>query len=183
MQNKVVVHYLDHKIIKGNTGDFFPHKQHFHLAVNETNEVIIVEIKDLKAIYFVKSFEGNPDYREKGNVGRSGVGKRIKVVFKDGETTFGYTQGFSQDRIGFMVFPADTESNNERIFINKAATEDISMVKDVTVTASGGDDEKKDSVIDEDVIISCSSCGVKNRLKTSKIILKPKCGRCGKALI
>ncbi len=32
---------------------------------------------------------------------------------------------------------------------------------------------------DEFVIVSCPSCGVKNKVSKKKISLKPRCGRCG----
>ena len=48
--------------------------------VNETLQTRIAERQEnLKAVFFVKSFAGNPDYREKQEGERAGFGKKIKV--------------------------------------------------------------------------------------------------------
>lgn len=56
---------------------------------------------------------------------RTGLGKKIQVDFKDGEILVGYSQGFTPNRPGFFVFPADPESNNDRIFVFTAATKAV----------------------------------------------------------
>jgi len=128
MVNLVVVHYADGIILKGKTGDFFPNKNVFHLQEQNNDEMKPVCMQDLKAVYFVKSFEGNARYTEKNDVIRPGFGKKIRVQFKDGEVQNGYTQGYAPDRPGFLVFPCDPDSNNERIFVISAATEKVQFV-------------------------------------------------------
>lgn len=128
MQNKVVIHFLNSKIVKGVTNDFFPNKQNFHLTDLQTNKALTINISELKAVFFVETFEGNPEYKEKKDVERTSLGKRIKIQFKDGEILIGYTQGFSYDRLGFFVFPTDSCSNNIRIFINQSATDEITFI-------------------------------------------------------
>lgn len=125
MQNTVVVHSTDGTIQKGVTNDFFPNKETFHLSEKETEEVREISLRGLKAVFFVKSFEGNPEYRERPDRERVGFGKKIEVRFRDGETLIGFTQGFSPNRTGFFVFPADPESNNDRVFVLNAATEEV----------------------------------------------------------
>jgi hypothetical protein len=122
MQNSVVVHLPDHTLLKGVTNNFFPNKEKFHLTDKETGEVREILLAGLKAVFFVKDFEGDRDYREQSDVERSGVGKKMRVTFNDGETLVGYSQGFSPSRSGFFLFPADPQSNNDRIFVVTAAT-------------------------------------------------------------
>ena len=64
---KVVVRYRRGRLIKGFTQDFFPTKKLFHLtpAVNPSGEPIEVSIEDLKAIFMVLDFVGNPLYNER----------------------------------------------------------------------------------------------------------------------
>lgn len=57
-----------------------------------------------------------------------GFGKKIQVRFKDGETLIGYTQGYSPARTGFILFPADEKSNNDRVFVIKAAAEEVAFL-------------------------------------------------------
>jgi len=125
MINKVVLHFDDGTIQKGTTEDFFPNKELFHLKNCKTGANSQINFSGLKAVFFVKSFDGNPAYKEKTTAERVGFGKKIRVVFKDGETLIGYTQGFTPNRPGFIVFPADPNSNNERIFVITKATIEV----------------------------------------------------------
>jgi len=128
MINKIVIHFTDGKIMKGTTADFFPNKDIFHISNMDNNKIYEINLNSLKAIFFVKSFEGDSLYQEKLNIERVGLGKRIRVRFKDDETLVGYTQGYSLDRVGFIFFPADPDSNNEKAFIINAATDDVHFI-------------------------------------------------------
>lgn len=124
-QSTVVVHARGGTLQKGVTNDFFPNKDRFHLTDKDSGEVREVQVKGLKAVFFVKSYEGDPAYRERQDVERAGFGKRVEVRFKDGETLVGYTQGYSPARSGFFFFPADPDANNERVFVANAATAEV----------------------------------------------------------
>jgi hypothetical protein len=126
--NKIVIRYANGKIKKGTTEDFFPNKDKFHISDRMNGEYLEINIKDLKAVFFVKNFEGNSKYRERNDIARAGLGRKIKVHFKDGETLVGYTQGFSRDRAGFMFFPSDPNCNNEKAFIIITATDKVDFV-------------------------------------------------------
>ena len=136
MQNTVVVNLGDGVLLKGTTNNFFPNKEKFHLTDQDTNEVREVPLINLKAVFFVKDFEGDPNYRERADAERSGLGKRIEVEFKDGETLLGYSQGYTPNRPGFFVFPADPESNNDRVFVLTAATKSVRFVEQRPAQAS-----------------------------------------------
>jgi hypothetical protein len=128
MRNNLVLHFADGTIRKGTTDDFFPNKDLFHFAENVSGEVDEIRVGTLKAIYFVKSFEGNPAYKENADMERVGFGKKICVHFKDGEIQLGYTQGYAPNRPGFFVFPCDPDSNNDRIFIVSTATTKVNFI-------------------------------------------------------
>jgi len=126
--NKIIIRFADGRIMKGTTEDFFPNKISFHIQDKESGELINIGIKDLKAVFFVKSFDGDSSYREKADAERCGLGRKIRVSFKDGEVIVGYTQGYSRDRAGFILFPADQDSNNEKVFVISSATDSIDFV-------------------------------------------------------
>jgi hypothetical protein len=128
MQNRIVLHYGDGQIMKGNTGDFFPDKQWFHVTDKETEKTNRVDVTKLKGIFFVKDYTGSPEYQERYDGERTGLGKKVKVTFKDGEAVIGYTPGFSPNKPGFFLFPSDPTSNTEKIFVLIAATEEITFV-------------------------------------------------------
>lgn len=128
MQNQIIVRFADGKILKGTTADLFPNKAIFHLMDKDSGTIQEIDIFYLKAVYFVKSFEGNPGYQEKDDIERVGFGKKIKVHFKDGETLVGYTQGYTPNRDIFIVFPSDPDSNNEKVFVVAHATSKVSFM-------------------------------------------------------
>ncbi len=83
-----------------------------------------VELAELKAVFFVKDYDGNKDYRSPENIATpQQQGRKIEVVFKDGETLLGTTQGYNPTKLGFFMFPIDGGDNNMRVFvINRNAT-------------------------------------------------------------
>jgi hypothetical protein len=128
MKNTVVLHFVGGILKKGTTDDFFPNKDSFHFRQNEGDEVQVVKRDELKAVFFVKTFEGNPGYEERDDLDRAGFGRKIKVKYKDGETQIGYTQGYQENRPGFFVFPCDPDSNNDRIFVISSQTDSVEFL-------------------------------------------------------
>jgi len=119
---KVVVRYADGRIVKGSTLDFFPNKPSFHLFPVGTappGKAIEVAIHELKAVFFVRDFAGRPEYQERKQFGEKErpPGRKVEVTFKDGETLVGYTVGYDPQRPGFVLFPADPQSNNLSVFV------------------------------------------------------------------
>jgi hypothetical protein len=133
MMNKVVARFADGNIIKGTTNDFFSGKDVFHISVlNAPAEEKPSEIytKDLKALFFVKDFLGNPHYvnRNEFDSKHSTIGLKIRVEFKDGEVLVGTSTEYQPGRSGFFILPADTGTNNELCYIVVAATKEIRIL-------------------------------------------------------
>jgi hypothetical protein len=131
--NKVVVRLVDGQLIKGVTTDFFPGKDFFHVSVANApggTKPVEINFKNMKAVFFVKDLAGNPQHVKLNEFDpkHPQVGRRIKVVFKDGEVLVGTTVGYHPERSGFFVVPADADSNNERCYVITAATQDISFI-------------------------------------------------------
>lgn len=121
---KIVVRFADGQLLKGFTQDFHPTRPQFSLwpGVSSTpSERVVVPLQKLKAVFFVKDFDGNPSYRERKSFIKKGQGRRVEVTFLDSETILGTTLNYRPDGFGFFVHPADSGTNNSRIFaINKA---------------------------------------------------------------
>ena len=131
--NKIVARYLDGRVLKGQTNDFFPGKATFHMNLLDAppgTKPVEVQLKDLKAVFFVKDFLGNPGRhpRQDFDTARPAAGRKIKVAFKDNEIIVGTTQGYQPDRPGFFIIPADPQSNNERCYIIREPTRQIEML-------------------------------------------------------
>ncbi len=127
----VVAHYQDGTVLKGLTNDFFPAKDQFHLvpADGQPGEgPVEVLIANLKAVFFVRDLIGSPDHKESNAFDQPMAGRKIRVVFKDGEELVGTTNGYQPGRPGFFMFPADGTSNNERCFVVSAAAKEITFL-------------------------------------------------------
>lgn len=72
---------------------------------------------DLKAVFFTKDFNGDKERRDDYTHEVRGAGRKMQVEFDDGEVIIGYSLGYSADRQGFFLTPADVNGNNERIFV------------------------------------------------------------------
>jgi len=129
--NKVVVRFSGGQVLKGTTEDFFPNRPSFHLRPLGTNEVKDIFCKELKAVFFVKDFAGDPHRKEARGFERATTdisrGKKVAVRFKDGELVFGYTLTYMPDRGGFFITPADPASNNLRIYVLTHDTREVKV--------------------------------------------------------
>jgi len=129
--NKVVVRFSDGRVLKGTTEDFFPNRPSFHLRPLGTNEVKDIFCKELKAVFFVKDFAGDPKRHEARGFERATTdisrGKKIAVRFKDGELIFGFTLTYMPDRSGYFITPADPSSNNLRIYVLTHAAREVKV--------------------------------------------------------
>jgi hypothetical protein len=118
--NKVVVAYPDGRRLKGYVFNFSALRETFRLYPEQTShqeEGTNVLLADLKAVFFVKDFAGNPGYQEARDVPQTAHGRKVEVQFSDGEILHGLTEGYNPQKPGFFVFPADPSSNNLRIFV------------------------------------------------------------------
>ncbi|PKN06436.1 MAG: hypothetical protein CVU72_04470 [Deltaproteobacteria bacterium HGW-Deltaproteobacteria-7] len=131
--NKIVLRYVDGRTRKGTTGNFSPDREKFHVTpAGATPESMPLEVHtgDLKAIFFVREFEGNREYQDHKffDAGLTVIGRKVKVVFNDGEVLVGSTTSYNPDRQGFFINPADPKSNIERCFVVKKATSKITII-------------------------------------------------------
>lgn len=126
--NRVVAHYMDGRVVKGTTQDFFPNRPIFRILPVGAGKETEIQCRQLKAVFFVKDLSGDENRRDlRGFLdgpGETTKGKKIAVKFKDGEFLCGYSLSYSPERVGFFLFPADPGSNNLRIYVmTYAATE------------------------------------------------------------
>ena len=118
---KLVVALLDGRRLKGYAFNFTPLlREHFNLFPQDLSlgqQGIRVELKDVKAVFFVKDFAGNPAYTEPQPAETNEARQHMEITFTDGEKIVGKTVGYDSKKIGFFMVPVDPNSNNLRIFI------------------------------------------------------------------
>ncbi len=131
MENRVVAHFLDGRVIKGSSFDVFPDRPVCHIATKDQGTVV-VRLAEVKALFFVKDLQGNREYQEQHALDpvdpRGRGAKRLEIVFRDGERLVALAPTYQEARSFFFVMPADPKSNNERILVNRAAVESVKLV-------------------------------------------------------
>ncbi|GAB4113485.1 MAG: hypothetical protein Kow00103_05560 [Candidatus Caldatribacteriota bacterium] len=131
ISNKMVVKYKDGTIIKGWSTNFNPNQDIFHLHPLEEygTELVEVNVNELKAVFFVKDYKGNKDYKKvrtfEGQPQPIPSQRKIIIIFKDGENFYGTTHSFNPERKGFFAYPIDPHDNNERVFVVNPAVNSV----------------------------------------------------------
>jgi hypothetical protein len=138
---KVVIRFNSGKVLKGYVRDFRTDSSVVILEEAETNIEHRISIIELKAIFFVKTFEGDSEYRERKAYGiRESIGRKAYIRFNDGESLVGFLEGEipwekgfflskSDDKAkGFFLIPVDSESNNIKIFVVGSSIKDITIM-------------------------------------------------------
>jgi hypothetical protein len=125
--DKLVLRFKDKTLMKGHARDFAPGKKIFHMRLL-SGETMTVDVEKLKAVFFVKKFEGNKEYKYRYKDAFPWGGTRMKVKFSDGEVMIGYTQHHQIIDDGFFMTPADLKGNNNRVFIVKSSTHQVSYL-------------------------------------------------------
>ena len=129
--NLVVARYRSGQVVKGYTRDFFPDRPLYHVLPRGGAQAVAVKTAELKAVFFVRDLVGNR-LRHKNrrfpaqDVGPQ-TGRRIAVLFEDGELLVGHAQTYSPERAGFFVFPSDPQGNNLRVYVVRAATRQVKL--------------------------------------------------------
>jgi hypothetical protein len=124
---RLVVRYLDGRLLKGFTTHFPASKAHVHVwTVPNADDAsrMTIPTEQLKAIFFVHDLQGDLPPRS-GVDTSTGRGRRIEITFVDGEVLDGTTLNYSQEGRGFFVKPLDTRGNNVRIFVAPGAVRHV----------------------------------------------------------
>ena len=120
---RVVARFRGGQVVRGYTNDFHPTKTHLHLTPEDKpGEMMFMDLSQLKAVFFVRDFEGDSSRVDRHEFGNAAHGRRVEVTFEDGEVLRGTTLAYRGEGAGFFVQPADTGSNNMRVFVSPGAT-------------------------------------------------------------
>ncbi len=91
-----------------------------------------VPTDSLKALFFVKSFDGDPAYAETKffNPAPKIEGLWVHLTFIDGETTEGIVSNNITfvNEAGFLMKPPDPQSNNQAVYVLKSALQHFRVV-------------------------------------------------------
>jgi len=142
---KIVAHLRDGSLLKGYT-DALPEEdldqalrrgpvaipKQITIRSNGSRQNVTVPCERLKALFFVKSFEGRTEYQEikffESHPPVEGLWVRIK--FYDGEASEGVVHNSLHHLTspGFFLKPPDPESNNEYVYVLKTSLTDFRVL-------------------------------------------------------
>jgi len=117
-------------VVKGQTTNFNPASTFFNVIPEDAppgEPALLVEMAHLKAVFFVRDFQGDPkrDDRQVFLNSQPYQGAKIEVEFQDGELMVGSTPNYGPDLPGFFVFPADTDSNMLKAFVVSSSVKKV----------------------------------------------------------
>ncbi len=127
IRSKIVARYNNQQVVKGYSNNFFPNKLFFHLE-SPDGDSHRIDMDKLKAVFFTKDFEGNKNRKDDYSHEVRGAGRKMRVEFNDGEVVIGFSLGYSPERLGFFLTPADVNGNNERIFVLNESSNKVEFV-------------------------------------------------------
>src|SRR5262249_24081304 len=78
-------------------------------------------LSGLKALFFVRDFDGDAGYVEEQTFEGAAHGRRLQVTFFDNEVLVGTTLSYRPDGQVFFVRAADPRANNLRVFVVTSA--------------------------------------------------------------
>jgi uncharacterized protein DUF6982 len=100
-------------------------------VLNTTGNVVGIELKEIKGVYFVREFADSESLSRKTFTSRPrSEGLWVRLKFKDGEILEGMmpndlTQALPE---GYLVNPPDLRSNTQRIFVPRTALASLNVL-------------------------------------------------------
>jgi len=138
---KVVTRLMNGEVLKGYIKEFSPEQGRVDIKEEVTGDLHPVKIGDVKALFFVRSFKGNKEHKERKSYGLAKIkGQRVFVKFRDGEGLVGFLEGDvpwekgfflskpGSARKGFFLLPVDEDTNNIKVFVVSSSVDAVTVV-------------------------------------------------------
>ncbi len=128
---KVIVRTRDGEVIPGFANQDRINKKTLKVITQQGKEQTF-SIDKLKAVFFVKDFQGNPEYDEIKFLNKQSVSSMIwvRVEFFDGEVLEGKIAN-NMELIcspGFYLSPSDQDTNNKRVYVIKSSLKNFTVL-------------------------------------------------------
>ncbi|GAB4334633.1 MAG: hypothetical protein Kow0099_06780 [Candidatus Abyssubacteria bacterium] len=130
---QLVVKYLDGRLLKGTPSTWDIESDGFGLlprdALPGSSEEIYVPFADLKAVYFVRDFDGQLGKKIVSPASQM-RGTHLRLTFHDGEQIDGYTsESYTASSPRFYFFPADQTGNTISMVVERRNLKNIETLK------------------------------------------------------
>ena len=127
---KVIVRKLDRDSLNGFVGAHFISDGKIEL-LNTAGNVVLIDVRDVKGVYFVRDFTDSEDLTRKTFTSRPRAeGLWVRLKFRDNDVIEGLMPNdlmqITPD--GFLINPPDTRSNTQRIFVPRSALTEMTVL-------------------------------------------------------
>ncbi len=127
---KVIVRKMDRDSVQGDVAPAFISDGKVEL-LNTAGKVVLIELADVKGVYFVREFDETEAFARKTFATRPRTeGLWVRLKFRDNEILEGMMPNdltqLSAD--GFLFTPPDTRSNTQRIFVPRSALSELTVL-------------------------------------------------------
>ncbi len=99
--------------------------------LNTTGNVVLIELSDIKGVYFVREFGDSEALTRKTFTTRPRAeGLWVRLRFRDNEVMEGMMPNdlTQVSPAGFLINPPDTRSNTQRIFVPRTALSELKVL-------------------------------------------------------
>ncbi|MCI0465381.1 MAG: hypothetical protein L0Z62_51330 [Gemmataceae bacterium] len=119
---RVVIHYLDGRLLRGYSKFFFRGQDSVRV-LDLRRRTVRVPLGEIKAVFFVRRLRGRTDYHEakRFTTASPRFGRKVEIRFRDGEVLRGRALDYRPEESGFYLKPSDPQSNNEMVFVPVSA--------------------------------------------------------------
>ena len=127
---KVIVRKMDRDSVNGYVGAAFIADGKLEL-LNTAGNVVLIELRDVKGVYFVREFGDSESLTRKTFTSRPRMeGLWVRLRFRDNEIIEGMMPNdlVQEGSEGFSIIPPDTRSNTQRIFVPRAALAEMTVL-------------------------------------------------------
>lgn len=127
---KVIVRKMDRDAVNGYVSAAFISDGKVEV-LNTAGNVVAIELKEVKGIYFVREFGDSESLVRKTFTSRPRTeGLWVRLKFKDSEIVEGLMPSdlSQQPNEGFLVIPPDLRSNTQRIFVPRIALDSLTVL-------------------------------------------------------
>src|SRR5882724_9250403 len=134
---KVVVRKLDRDSLNGYVAaaDFI--REDKLEILNTSGNVVAIDLKDIKGIYFVREFGDSDSQARKTFTSRPRTeGLWVRLKFKDNDVIEGMMPndlGLTMAE-GFLIIPPDLRSNTQRIFVPRTSVDSLTVLAVIGTT-------------------------------------------------
>jgi len=123
---------MDQEVLRGYVNPQSYLKPDFIEILSIAGQALQLPYKEVKGVYFVRDFEGDYDHAERKTFSARPKleGLWLRMKFKDNEVLDGILPNnlLLVAEKGFTVVPPDAFANNQRIFVPKAALQELMVL-------------------------------------------------------